>query len=237
MQRVISFLVFFVFAMSTYAQSITFNDCNGREIVFALDAANSPDITGRNVYISGMLEFRFNATLSRWELKAIGMGGFVNYYAVSSSSPNPPNSDSVDWVGERCSPDETIVTGSGTQADPCPGDNENPVVSCRNLMYIISGDNMIFINVDSILQDSSDNCAIFQLEISQDTFTVDDIGENLVVLTATDFSGNTSTCVATVNLTLAAPIPSLSQWALIILALSLTLFGLVYAKNAVKQKS
>jgi len=45
---------------------------------------------------------------------------------------------------------------------------------------------------------SSDDRGIASLAVSPDTFTCDDIGPNTVTLTATDTSGNVSTCTATV---------------------------------------
>lgn len=53
-------------------------------------------------------------------------------------------------------------------------------------------------DIDSL---SFDACGIQQMTISQDTFTVADLGANAVILTATDVNGNSSTCAAIVTVT------------------------------------
>lgn len=53
-------------------------------------------------------------------------------------------------------------------------------------------------DVDSL---SFDACGIQQMTISQDTFTMDDLGPNTVILTAIDVNGNSSTCTAIVTVT------------------------------------
>lgn len=46
---------------------------------------------------------------------------------------------------------------------------------------------------------SSDNCEIVSMSLDKTTFTTADIGENTVILTVTDSSGNTDSCQALVN--------------------------------------
>ena len=56
-----------------------------------------------------------------------------------------------------------------------------------------------FITVEDIGSESSDQCGIESIELSQYEFTEDHIGENSVTLTVTDYAGNSSTCEALVT--------------------------------------
>jgi len=55
------------------------------------------------------------------------------------------------------------------------------------------------LNADSLDNNSYDACGITSKSLSQTTFTADDLGENIVVLTVTDAGGNSDSCETKVN--------------------------------------
>ncbi len=74
-----------------------------------------------------------------------------------------------------------------------------PTVVTQNLT--IQLDTGGFRNVDPTVVGlgSSDNCAVANYSLDQDTFTCDDIGDNIVTLTVTDTNGNTSDATAIIT--------------------------------------
>src|SRR5690606_13606595 len=58
---------------------------------------------------------------------------------------------------------------------------------------------MVTISPDQIDDGSSDNCGPVTLSVDPSSFDCEDLGENEVILTVTDASGNTSTCTAIVT--------------------------------------
>ncbi|MBL4706468.1 MAG: hypothetical protein JKY54_18210, partial [Flavobacteriales bacterium] len=77
-------------------------------------------------------------------------------------------------------------------------DNTNPVVTCQNITVNLDGTGNAAITTGDIDAGSSDNCSTVTLGLDITSFTCADIGANTVTLTATDGSGNSSTCAATV---------------------------------------
>ena len=77
-------------------------------------------------------------------------------------------------------------------------DNIYPVAICNNIS--ISLENMFAeISIEDIDNGSYDNCEEVTLSISQTDFDESHIGDNTVILTVTDSSGNTDTCEAIVT--------------------------------------
>lgn len=75
-----------------------------------------------------------------------------------------------------------------------------PICNAQDITINVETDGETVITADQINNGSTDPCGgIASLELDNDTFTCDDLGENTVVLTVTDNSGNTSTCEATVT--------------------------------------
>jgi len=80
-------------------------------------------------------------------------------------------------------------------------DNTPPEAICKNLTVSINDNKNPTITADQIDNGSNDECGILSLELNKTTFTTDDVGENVVILTVTDSSGNESTCSAIVTVT------------------------------------
>ncbi len=73
-----------------------------------------------------------------------------------------------------------------------------PVLNCQNITRSLNSDYEVIIDIYDISVDIIDNCSVVSTDISVDTFNCSNIGENEVIITAVDQSGNESTCTVTV---------------------------------------
>ncbi|MDX1407556.1 MAG: HYR domain-containing protein, partial [Saprospiraceae bacterium] len=78
-------------------------------------------------------------------------------------------------------------------------DVDPPVAECRDIMAFLDENGTVTIDPLDIDDGSTDNCEIVDRTVDPDTFDCDDLGNQVVVLTVTDFAGNTGTCTATVQ--------------------------------------
>ncbi len=96
------------------------------------------------------------------------------------------------------------VTSVDDHSDSCTAivtveDTLAPEAVCQNITIQLDTDGNASITASEIDGGSTDNCGIASLSISQNSFTTANIGDNTVILTVTDDSGNTATCDATVT--------------------------------------
>ncbi|MBK8923816.1 MAG: hypothetical protein IPM81_20400 [Saprospirales bacterium] len=98
----------------------------------------------------------------------------------ASYDPGPDNSYDAFW-------DNLYTSGSGGSiyTDPVTGDRY-----CLNGAIVAASD---------VNNSSSDNCPGVTVSIDNGTFDCDDLGQNIVILTATDASNNTASCMAVVT--------------------------------------
>lgn len=89
-------------------------------------------------------------------------------------------------------------------------DQEPPTVICQDITLSLS-EGVATISANDIDNGSFDNCGIQSLSLDVTEFTSGDTGDNTVVLTATDFSGNQSTCQATVTIADGIPPTAICQ--------------------------
>jgi hypothetical protein len=81
-------------------------------------------------------------------------------------------------------------------------DNVGPTAACQDVTVELDANGNGFISTCSVDAGSSDACGAFVgLSLSQTSFNCGDLGSNTVTMTATDFYGNTSTCVSNVTVT------------------------------------
>jgi hypothetical protein len=74
-----------------------------------------------------------------------------------------------------------------------------PVASCNMMVMLPLGANgTAFLPTSAVDNGSFDNCSNFSMSLSQDMFDCNDLGNQIVTLTITDFSGFSSTCTAVV---------------------------------------
>ena len=66
-------------------------------------------------------------------------------------------------------------------------------------VIVLDGSGTATLDADDFDDGSSDNCNVITLSIMPTMFTCEDLGDNVVTLTVTDDSGNTSTCTTTVT--------------------------------------
>ncbi|MGV6831999.1 MAG: T9SS type A sorting domain-containing protein [bacterium] len=78
-------------------------------------------------------------------------------------------------------------------------DTSDPVAAVSNITVQLNQNGEATISINDIENGSSDNCAITGSSIDVSSFTCDDLGENDVILTVTDQSGNSDTATAIVT--------------------------------------
>jgi parallel beta-helix repeat protein/predicted outer membrane repeat protein len=78
-------------------------------------------------------------------------------------------------------------------------DNAKPIARCKDITVQLDAEGKATITADQIDNGSSDNCSIASMTVSPSSFSRTDVGNNNVVLTLTDVSGNTAHCSATVE--------------------------------------
>jgi hypothetical protein len=118
-------------------------------------------------------------------------------FQVSNNAPEtfPVGNTEVTWT-------VTDVNGNTNTAvqNVTVSDNEAPIAICSNASLVLDANGEAFINTSVLDGGSFDNCGDVTLSLSQDTFGVEDLGIVMVTLTATDASGNFSTCIAEVSI-------------------------------------
>ncbi len=77
-------------------------------------------------------------------------------------------------------------------------DTTNPIVTCNNITLELNDMGIVIVNASDLILESSDNCSV-NYSVSSESFDCTNIGDNTITLTATDISGNQSTCMATIN--------------------------------------
>lgn len=78
-------------------------------------------------------------------------------------------------------------------------DNMAPVVSCTTAVVRLNSNGVGYLCADQVDNGSWDNCGIRCMTVSPSRFTCANLGRRTVVLTCTDYSGNTSSCETTIN--------------------------------------
>jgi len=102
---------------------------------------------------------------------------------------------------------ERVATTGVTVLDTIP-----PTVVCQDLSVELDSQGVAMVAPSLVDAGSFDACGIAGLSLSQSTFTAADLGENEVMLTATDPSGNQDSCLVRITVTDIAS--SQDPWAL-----------------------
>ncbi|WP_338733413.1 M14 family zinc carboxypeptidase [Mangrovimonas cancribranchiae] len=117
------------------------------------------------------------------------------------------NTSSCEWENLGTQPTEpsvecwettTFNTTTCTWDINNDGDTVDPICMTQDITVTLSG-GTVTITAGDIDNGSSDDCGIASLSVSPAMFDSNDIGDNNVVLTVTDHSGNSSNCNATVT--------------------------------------
>jgi len=78
-------------------------------------------------------------------------------------------------------------------------DSINPTPVCQNVDVLLDANGNGTLVAGLVDNGSTDNCAIFSMNISQTQFTCADVGQQALVFTVNDIVGNSSTCNFTAN--------------------------------------
>ncbi|MCR9100369.1 MAG: VCBS repeat-containing protein [bacterium] len=107
----------------------------------------------------------------------------------------------------------TDVNGnsSSCEADVTVEDNLTPTTLCQDVTVQLNTSGTTTLTPAQVNDGSNDACGLAGLSLSIDTFGCSDVGENSVILTATDTHGNSSTCTATVTVEDNVPPEALCQ--------------------------
>lgn len=128
-------------------------------------------------------------------------GGSTDNCGIASSSINITNFDCSDIGTNNVILSVTDVNGN---TNTCTAvvtveDVDNPSAVCQDITVQLDASGMVTITPGDVDGGSSDVCSIGSLSLDIDTFDCSNIGANDVVLTVTDGSGNTSSCMAVVT--------------------------------------
>lgn len=74
-----------------------------------------------------------------------------------------------------------------------------PTAVCQNVSVQLDANGSYALTAVEVDNGSTDNCTLASLSLSPSSFTCDNTGSNSVILTATDNSGNSSTCTAEIT--------------------------------------
>ncbi len=75
-----------------------------------------------------------------------------------------------------------------------------PMAECKDITLAINDVIPVSVSAEDIDDGSTDNCEIASLEVAPNSFDCSNLGDQGVILTVTDASGNVATCAATVTL-------------------------------------
>jgi hypothetical protein len=78
-------------------------------------------------------------------------------------------------------------------------DNNVPIAICKNITVQLATNGQVSITATNVNDGSSDDCSIASISVLPNVFNCSKTGENNVILTVTDASGNISTCTAVVT--------------------------------------
>lgn len=129
-------------------------------------------------------------------------------------SPNQPGSLVIGYGGTRTVKVKATDIAGNVRVDSFTlnlVDATAPVAVCKNITVNLNAAGTASITPSMIDNNSHDNCSAITLSASKLSFDCTNVGTNPVILTATDASGNSSTCTATVTVQ-DVTAPALSCW-------------------------
>ena len=157
--------------------------------------STSPTAVAQNITV--YLDGAGSATLVAADID----GGSSDNCSVASLSADITSFSCAD-VGAN-TVELTVTDGSSNmstaQATVTVMDTISPTAVVQNLTVYLDGTGNVSITAADVDNGSSDNCSVASLALNTSSFSCSDIGSNLVELTVTDNSGNSSTASATVT--------------------------------------
>ncbi|MDC8002463.1 HYR domain-containing protein [Aureisphaera galaxeae] len=113
----------------------------------------------------------------------------INIFDCSNIGDNTVTLTVTDFSGNQAT-----CTATVTVQDTTP-----PTVECQNIIISLDDSGSAAITAVDVLGVNSDNCGVASSSIDISTFDCSNIGDNNVVLTLTDASGNEASCTAVVT--------------------------------------
>ena len=172
---------------ATAGFTVTVNDTQAPQIVGLpelIEVGNDPDVCGAVVAWTEPTTSHIYEVISLEQTAGPENGSFF-----------PVGMTAVTYKAEDIHGNTSTASFTVTVSD-----NQLPVVITRNISRQINEGESIEILSDDIDDGSYDNCVIASMSLSRTIFTAADEGDNLVVLTVTDSSGNSSTGNAIVTI-------------------------------------
>ncbi|MEZ4776651.1 MAG: T9SS type A sorting domain-containing protein [Bacteroidia bacterium] len=168
-----------------------------------------PDFSNQSVYVADTADvsFVYPASVCPGSANPVATitGAVGGIFSVSPSASINPATGELDINSITPGIIYTItyslsdICQSFSQRQIVVEDTTPPTVICQNITVTLDSTGSSVIDVSMIDAGSADNCGIFSLTLSQDSFGVADIGVQTVTLTVVDNSGNSSSCEATVT--------------------------------------
>ena len=143
---------------------------------------NAKDIIGYRNRDCDNLVYTFESTGTEWLTFTCDQVGTAGYIAKAST---PGGHD--------------LLTFENTQLQIV--DKQAPAVVCKDITASLDETGIASVKATEIDNGSKDNCQLSSLSIDKNTFDCSNLGANTITLTATDRSGNKSSCEATVTVT------------------------------------
>ena len=110
-------------------------------------------------------------------------------------------------------------------------DTVTPVIICQDISIALDENNMASIIPADVVMSITDACGVADTTLSMATFDETNLGDNMILVATNDVNGNPRTCQAIVMVGEFIPIPTLSQWGLLVLTISLLIFGTVFIRQ------
>src|SRR5690606_11957418 len=155
-----------------------------QDITVALDANGQVTITGADVD-----------------------GGSTDDCGIDSLSVTPASFDCTDLGPNEVTLTVTDISGNTATCTAIVTviDSLPPTAQCQDITVMLDAMGMATITAAQIDDNSTDNCTIVSITVTPTDFDCEDVGDNIVTLTVTDQSGNSSTCTANVMVMMPDP--------------------------------
>ena len=170
------------------------NSSNCTAVVTVLDTI-SPFAVCQNITV--FLDGSGNTSITAGDLD----GG-----SVDNCGPVTLSASTTSFTCANIGPNSVIltVTDANGNTSTCTSnvtvaDTVSPIAVCQNMNAYLDGSGTAAIVAADIDGGSFDNCGTLTLNASTTSFTCSNPGANNIILTATDASGNSSTCTAVVT--------------------------------------
>ncbi len=179
--------------------SLTVTDASGNShstnvTVTVMDTV-SPTASAKNATVS--LDASGNASITSSDIN----DGSSDACGVASLSVSPSSFDCTNLGSNTVTLTVTDNNGnsSTTTATVTVQDNRAPTAVAQNTTIYLDASGNATLSTTDVDNGSSDNCAISTYSLNKASYSCSDLGNNTVVLTVTDASGNSANSAATVT--------------------------------------